>query len=486
MGASSCIIPDPDHCSTEGAAPCPGAMVCDPCTPSNLVSNGCVDASEVMDTDPDVAGCQGGGPVGTAATSNDDTSSGEESTTTSSDVDTTATDDGTDTTTTGPMPCMGNGDCDAGGAAPFCSPDSGMCVPCSMMPQPDDACAAVDGMRPLCRDDVCVQCTPDEADACMDGTPICDGELGSCVPCTAHDQCPGGAGCNLFDGECLPSDAVVMAGPTGDYTSLALAVAGLGAGDGTIIVQQASFDEPVVVSGTRVIAFVAADGTMPSWTRTRGAGGPSQLRVDGATVLMEGIQVSANNGSVNPGIRVETAGRLWIDRGRIIGNPGGAVIAQENSELVLRNSFMGGNQEIDVLQVLNSSASILYTTIGGGLTGTPGSSTGLYCEGTGSAEVRNSIIVSRDTAPEIECMDLMVSDSAMETDPGVGAGNTIVGDVVLTWFVDYNAGDFHLMGDGLGTFTGVATWTVGDPPVDIDEDARPMMEAPDYAGADVP
>ncbi|MCX4239734.1 hypothetical protein [Paraliomyxa miuraensis] len=378
--------------------------------------------------------------------------------------------------TTGPQPCTENGDCtDAG--APFCEPGSGECVGCDGMDDPDGACAGLDPGMPLCVGGACVQCTAAAPEACAGATPVCDDASNTCVPCTAHEQC-GEAACNLFTGECLPGDAVVHVGPGQEFGTLTAAVGSFVAGtQGTIVVHQpvADYNESVTVDGGGVLAFLRADdATMPpGWIRS--AGGAPQLEVADGTVLLDGLRLSGN--ADDHGL-VVAGGRVWVDRGRIITNGGGGILAQTGAELVLRNCFVGGAvSDVDAVAVNASTLSALYTTFGGGpILG--GRARALYCEGASIADVRNSILVSADAMPEVECAGAVLTNSATEDD---------VGMLNIMWFMSYATGNFSLSGSGATTFADIAQWSTGDPPTDIEGDPRPAVDGtPDYAGADVP
>ena len=96
--------------------------------------------------------------------------------------------------------------------------------------------------------------------------------------------------------------------------------------EGTIVVHGGgSFLEAIVVDGGRTLAILANGGDLPIWALP--GGGSSQLVIDDATVLIDGLQLSGNASTADPALRVD-GGRAWIDRGRIIGNWGGAIIAQ--------------------------------------------------------------------------------------------------------------------------------------------------------------
>ncbi|MEX1366171.1 MAG: hypothetical protein AB1Z98_23805, partial [Nannocystaceae bacterium] len=143
---------------------------------------------------------------------------------------------------------------DAG--APFCEPMLGECVGCDGLEDGDAACAGVDANAPLCVGGDCVACTAEDVSVCDALALVCDQEMNACVPCTEHDQC-GEAACNLFDGTCLPADAVARVGPGQEYTTIGAAVDSFAAGEqGTVIVFDGSYNEPITIDGGRVIAFL--------------------------------------------------------------------------------------------------------------------------------------------------------------------------------------------------------------------------------------
>lgn len=479
----ACLIGDPEHCNTTGED-CGSGMVCDPCQEATASFNGCV--AEGTQRDP--AGCQA---AESETTSVDPTVGVETNTTTEQpptttmDVDTTLTSGDTDTsTTTGePVPCMEDEDCAGEPGRPFCYLQ--LCVDCSQTPNPDTECAEADATKPLCVNEACVQCSAANDEQCMGMTPVCDEATNSCVACTAHDQCENGAGCNLFTGECLPSESVVRVGPGQAFLTIGAAVNSFGAGtQGTIIVHDGSYNETIAVDNGRVLAFLSNGAVIPQWTRTSGATAP-QLTVADATVLMDGIEMSNNSLLTQPAMRVST-GMAWVDRGRIVQNAGGGIAVEMGGELRLRNSFLANDPDIVELNVASSTALVLYTTIGANL----GTTTGLLCDGSSVVTVRNSIIVSRSTDPEVSCTNLTATYTAAELLLD-GDGNEELMAVDTTWFQTYNGGDLHLTPSGDARFEGIAQWQEGDPDdplVDIDLDPRIGMSGDmmEHAGADIP
>jgi hypothetical protein len=414
---------------------------------------------------------------------------GETTGTTTEGEDTTdGTTEGTESTT-GPQGCVEDVDCrDA--ESPLCGP-MGQCVACNdASVDGDGGCAAkaeLEGTtEAICAEEgpragQCVECTEDAPWACTGEPPLCDVETNTCQPCVLHEQC-GEAACNLFTGVCLPADAVVHVGPgVGmDFATLASAVASVGEGEAlTVVVHQADYNESVTVEGGRVLAFLAAEGDLPAWALI--GGGAPQLTVGEGTVVMEGLQLSGNAAGTHPAVRV-TGGQVWVDRGRVIDNNGGGVLAEGGAEVVLRNSFLGGNVEAVVLDIRGSTSDIVYTTLGAGF----GVTASLVCDAAAAVTLRNSLVVSRSDDAEVVCPGLDATYTASEA-VLVGTGNVTLGPMVTTWFAGFNAGDFHLTAMAPAAIATTAQWSPGDPATDIDGDPRPTTNAAaDYAGADVP
>jgi len=309
---------------------------------------------------------------------------------------------------------------------------------------------------------------------------LCDAETNACVGCQRHEECASGA-CELAQGTCFDAAGAVHVDGDGgqDFGSISEAVASIDDGqDGVIVVHELdgglSYQEPVLIDGGKTIALLAAPGESPI---VQGTGGNPGLRVEGAgTVLyMEGLELSL---AAAEGLVVDEA-FTWVDRGRIVQNTGGGVLAQNGAELVLRNCFVGGGaQDVDAIALNDSTLDMLYTTAAGGSV-IGGQTRALFCEGGASAIVRNSILVSLDPMPEVECSGVVLTNSATEAETGPLDA--------VGWFGGYVAGDFLLTMPGADIFRDIAQWQSGDPSTDIDGDLRPSMDAtPDYAGADVP
>lgn len=421
--------------------------------------------------------------TGTTTTSVSTSSSSDGVSETTIDPDTTGTDGGTETSsTTGvPVDCVeASGEFGAACPenAPFCV--DGTCVGCTN-PQADGCAETGAPGGDVCDDSgACVVCNEVDATACNEGTPACDPLTNLCVPCTEHSQC-GMSACNLFEGTCVMGPVVTVGVGQPD---LASAVGALGGGGGTILVNQDTYDEAVVVGGGAVIAFLAEPGQTPVWQRTLGAGAP-QLRVTGgSTVLIDGIDLRSNDSAVDPALRADGAGsRLWVDRSAIVQNSGQALRAESSATVVLRNSFVGGAVDMTAISVAASSLDLQYTTVGAGTA----DARAIGCTGASTVAVSDSIVLSRGVGPEVDCAPLVATSSASNTAFPGGMSNIEVGATMTMWFAGYNTGDFHLTAAGQGVFMGIAEWNVDDPSIDIDGMPRSGIEGTlEHAGADVP
>jgi hypothetical protein len=369
----------------------------------------------------------------------------------------------------------------------------GTCVACSSTPDPDGACASLNPDAPLCVADQCVQCRADDTTVCTGTVPVCDLESNTCVGCTAHDQCPASA-CHFDEGSCLPEDRVWLvdgdaggcAAATGSgaapFCTIADALAQIGqASRGTIRIAAASepYTEAITIDGNRIVALLAAVDDEPP---VLDASGAPTLTVDGATAFAQRLQWRSN--AQDPALVLDDA-VVWIDRSEIVQNQGGGIDASNASVLHLRTSIIGaggtGLADRQALCVDGATIDVIASTIAGN----DGSSTAsIRCLGGGGGSVRSSIVVGLDP-PSISCLGLQADDSVLDTAGVDGEGNMVLGAFNPGWFVDAAGGDFHLVAGTL--FEDAGVWHDGDPPIDLDGDARPARDgALDVAGADVP
>ncbi|MCA9708827.1 MAG: hypothetical protein KDK70_23485 [Myxococcales bacterium] len=481
--AQACVLnPDPNHCANNGQE-CGTAMVCDPCTSTASSAMGCVpvalakcpEALETSTIGPTDAGTLTTTGPTTTINPTEDVTIGPETTMTDTDTD----------STTGPPPPCDEPDGTYGetctGNNPFCV--GGQCVPCNngvQLTTCDEAPLTV------CADSgACVLCSSEEPDACTGGTPVCDDATHTCVRCSEHAQC-GPSACNLFTGACVGGMVVDVGGGL-MFTTLGAAVAAVGAGGGgTIIVHAGTYNETITVSGDEV-AFLANPGDGVEWQRTMGAGAP-QLRVTGgATVLIDEIEFRGNTSVVDAAVRVDgNMSRLWMDRSTMAQNAGVAVSTEGSGELVLRNCFVAGANDLATVNVeTNATADLQYTTVGANL----GNAVGLVCDGSGPVTASDSIILSRGMA-DVDCVTFTADHSAGNS-MLPGTDNVSVGATSTTWFGGYSTGDFHLSGAGQDAIMEIGEWNEGnpldDPSVDIDGDPRAGVEGMmEFPGADLP
>jgi hypothetical protein len=376
-------------------------------------------------------------------------------------------------TSTAPAGCVASIEC-TDAENPICLDTE--CVPCSS----DEQCGDRDVGKPACRDDGhCVACTPSNASACVDTTPVCNAGTNACEGCTFHEQCEGTA-CEIATGACFAEDCVVEVDGDGgsDYDNIQDAIV-----DGCVVIVHAAaggYAEEVSIDGAITVAVLAADGEVPLVGGVDGSGGAVLEVSGGAAAYVQGLRVNGNDmGGVGVAVNAAT---LYLDRTAAIGNTGGGMVLTNNALGDLRNCTLGGSGAADVAAatVTGSSFNALYTTMVGYDDG-GGGGAALRCTNPDSVVVRNSILVKTFGQPEIECDDALISYSGVES-AFAGAGNVQLGNMVPSWF----DADLHLNMPPAAVLT-TAQWQPGHPSVDIDGDARPDEPgAMDVAGADVP
>lgn len=365
-------------------------------------------------------------------------------------------------------------------ASPICADMA--CVPCSS----DDECLAKSADAPACSDTGrCVACTPSNASACTDTTPICNAAINECEGCDFHEQCPDSA-CRIATGACFDTAEVYDVGAGQTYANIEAAVTDLGEGGEVVlrIHDGPSYDGAVTIAGAgTAYAFLADDDAMvPQWINSMDAS-PTLLVEDGAEVYVQSLRFTANTDGAYPGITADGA-TLYLDRTSVVGNDGGGLLFSNDAHGYLRTCIVGGNGAglgpSRGLTVDASTLEVAYSTIARNDADTADDS--LSCLGASTVSVRNSILVGRDD-PSVLCAGATIQDSAL--DQGFG-GNTNVGPFVAGWFDNAAGNVFTLSAMGGAVFGDVAQWVVGDPAVDIDGDPRPTEPGPDVAGADIP
>jgi hypothetical protein len=168
-------------------------------------------------------------------------------------------------------------------------------------------------------------------------------------------------------------------------------------------------------------------------------------------------------------------GRAWVEQSKIVDNKGGGILLEGGGTLTLVNSFVGGDvDDVAAIDVINGEVSVVFSTIAAG----DDDARALMCVDGTASSVRNSIVVSISDDPEIDCPTSQIVDSFTEDTSGTSFD--------ADWFVDFEAGDFHLV-PGLypETLEMAGIWRSGDPAVDIDGDPRPVADGTsEFVGAD--
>jgi len=407
--------------------------------------------------------------------------------------------------TTGLLECTGHDDCGEVGQ-PLCV--RGACVPCSDADAEASCSNLGDAARGVCEAGACVECTLAQPEACSVTQQVCNEGTHVCENCTAHEQCGTGdeAACHIEAGTCFSNDPddVLHVGPGEEFTSICdldnnPALIEIAEGEQAVVVLHGTtnFDEACTLEGNRVVAFKMASDADLDWIQSNTDQAPTLTLSDGAVVYLDGIRLTLNgqadaavvaangattyiedcelSGNQDLAISADNA-RVVIDDSRIVGN-GGGITATANSNVTLTNVFVSGPNNISAVTLEGASTlTALYSTLGNT---NLDDDAALRCDETSSANLRNSIVVSQVGSPAISCVSSTTPTS------GIFDGSTTP-SFDADWFVDYENGDYHLENDGLTVFEGLASWQQGDPPTDIDGDARPIAPGPDFVGADLP
>ena len=429
----------------------------------DVAKYGCVSEEELLCHDP----C-GNDPTCDPNEGGSSSSGGTEATTVEPSSSTAGeTETASGETTTG-AECAGDGEC-LDPARPFCVGE--VCVGCSGVVEVtgDEACAGLDEGRPICAGDVCVQCTGERDEACGGETPVCDEEASTCVGCRFHEECQGVGlpACNVATGGCFAGDAVTEVNLT-SVGVLQGAVDGVAPGAEHAIVVTGGNGSPqaVTIDGGKTIAIVSDSSTVRDINGNTGA---PIISVSGAgsTVFLHRVRI---DGSSGVGVSVGPAGTLYADSTLVSGNDGGGIALATGSSGFLRNCMVAGMNNSNAL-ASSGSLDLLYTTVVGNF---GASSTALSCSG-GTAEVRNSILVSR-SGDAVDCAGASISNTYEAEGGAYDEG----------WF-DLDGGDLSLTVNGTdySLFSQVAVWEYDDPPFDFEGDDRPSINgATDYVGAD--
>ena len=491
--------PNPGHCSNGRgdefcmeehgiAAPFCAMGACEPREPDGCVgdrpTNDCWSPCGQGQTAAQNDDCEGiadttADPSTTMSTS----TSGEPSTTEP------MTSDDTVGSTTEPLPCLQQ-DC-TDPELPLCGPE-GICVPCSGVDDPGAACEAIDSTRPACDGTRCVPCTGDDIGNCGGTTPVCDASANMCVGCSFHAECPLSA-CRIDEGSCLDGAPVIYVdrdGPCGTggeddpFCTIQDAVDEVTNGSaGVIRVGQSgnSYTENVEIGDGKTIAILARAGELPVVVPA-GDGPTLSIELPVTTVYVEGLRFRNNTDA--HAIRI-AGSTVVLDRVQSVLNAAGGLQVTTLADVTVRNSFIGADaNNVDMVRVDAARLDMLYTTVLGGV-GSVTPAHALACSADSTVAVRNSFLAATGDDDEIDCSVASFTTSATEMNL-LMAGNVALGDLEADWYASIVGGDFHLDTPPAVLLT-TAHWREGDPPVDIDGDARPTRDdTQEPAGADRP
>ena len=249
----------------------------------------------------------------------------------------------------------------------------------------------------------------------------------------------------------------------------------------------APYAESLLVTGGRTIAILGAEGMRPI---VQGAEHHA-IRLDpDATLFIENLRFSG----FDPGVSLipinTSGGRLALDRTEVVDNRG-AVQLGVGTEARLRNTVIGVSYtSTAAIRVSGASLDAVYSTFiaeGTGVGVSAAVPAGIACSSPVAVNVRNSIIsnVHATTESLWHCDEATVTYSATR-EAFAGTGNVVVGTRDTDWFAGW-PGDLRLSAEGATVFADIAQWQAGDPPTDLDDNARPTMDgAADYAGGHRP
>lgn len=415
--------------------------------------------------------CGGENDVADDATCLGVADTGSTSSMTTSATSTTTVDPTSDTSATTPIACMSNDEC-TDPEAPICVDDE--CRPCGDAALPDEACAMRDEALSVCgATGACVECSDVDASACAENTPVC-GADGMCRGCTDHGECT--AVCDLLTGACFP-DTCDRDVP-GQNSSVQQALDVYADEEYCIIRITDESNASFVVDGA-VKRAIVSDGVLP-WTLS-GSVEPTLRAQSGAVVYVHGVRFSGNAAGA-----IESAGagaRVYLDEVEVRQNPGSAIRILTGSHLQMRNTIVGRNGNgggTPGIRLFEGSADILYSTI---VDNDAMEADSIECDDDSVVTVRNSIVMSTD-GQSIDCAADITFTAVDENFPGTGTED--MSPLNLSWFANQIAANFRLSANGAAVLGTIARWTDGDPPRDIDGDARVGVDGESEApGADV-
>ncbi len=511
-----CPFTNQNHCALNQGA-CDGGLVCSMCASEN---NGCV--ASVEDS------CRFGSDTDTATTDTTTSPTTLTETTltteTTTETPTTITSDPTDETTTETTDPTdteicdvsepNNGDCEA--PTPYCV-DGLTCGDCTAV-----TCGDINTATPVCDagSGMCVECLPDQLEACDAGEPICNQYTNSCSTCFEHDQCESGA-CDFVTNSCFPTGNTIWVEKRADcevedgteanpYCELADAIEAETNIMEPIVFRvkykpQQPHNAQIVVAGAVRLAIIGDHVEREQYPEVSSNQSQPRLEVkSGARVFVSRMEFKDSAQAAPAAISCEGNGsRVFLDqvmirenkspltldtncgvevrRSDISDNLNG--IINDGGNLTITNTFITHNHNQDytnkdpALTLLGTGeTTVLYSMIHD----SPGiGASAVVCPGSSPITIRNSIIWG-DTSLEPlygTCNEKVVTGT-VEGDPPANFTDLFKRDSTEFGTYSLQQAEESLMSAG---------WKVGDPYTDFNGDLRPAVDdAPDYAGADLP
>ena len=373
------------------------------------------------------------------------------------------------------------------------------------------------GSTPVC--DVagtmtCVECLPDQADACQGATPSC-GSDHQCVGCTSHLDCAATSNVCRPDGSCANEQdvAYVKMGGSGSACTQAVPCATLGEGLAAknvvkVLSGLVKGTNLTTIDGKQVAIFADAgakldrDGDGPI-LEVRGNADVtiSDLEITGQSGIGDSaISVLPSGGTpkltlarvmvvANQGLGISSSGgTLTVSRSTISGNTGGGMSITNNTQFDLSNNIIAGNGGastgfggVRFDQTSSGTRVFEFNTVSNNVAA-DGTATGVVCSlVTQAVTFSNNIIYDNaSSGTRTQVGGTNCSWTYSDIGPGLVPGNANVD--MDPMFVNAGQNNFHLQATSPVKDAADPNATLG---MDIDGEPRPQGTA-DIGADEIP